>query len=70
MNRAVLQEVQLLGSVSRTRVEFEETIRLVAGGVFAPVKYVTDILPLDGLRRTLERQIDPNAPLLKTVITM
>lgn len=26
MNRAVLQEIQLIGSVSCTRVEFEETI--------------------------------------------
>ena len=70
MNRAVLQEVQLLGSVSCTRVEFEETIRLIASGAFDPVKYVTDILPLDGLQRALERQIDPNDPLLKTVIKM
>ena len=70
MNRAVLQEVQLLGSVSCTRVEFEETIRLIASGAFDPVKYVTDILPLDGLQRALERQINPNDPLLKTVIKM
>ena len=70
MNRAVLQEVQLLGSVSCTRVEFEETIDLIANGVIDPVKYVTDIIPLEDLQRALERQIDPNDPLLKTVVKM
>ena len=70
MNRAVLQEIQLLGSVSCTRVEFEETIDLIANGVIDPVKYVTDVIPLDGLQRALERQIDPNDPLLKTVVKM
>ena len=70
MNRAVLQEVRLLGSVSCTRVEFEETIDLIANGVIDPVKYVTDIIPLEDLQRALERQIDPNDPLLKTVVKM
>ena len=70
MNRAVLQEVQLLGSVSCTRVEFEETIDLIASGKFDPVKYVTDIVSLDDLQRTFERQIDPNDPLMKAVVKM
>lgn len=70
MNRAVLQEVQLFGSVSCTRVEFEETINLIASGVIDPVKYVTDIIPIEDLQRALERQIDPNDPLLKTVVKM
>ena len=69
MNRAVLREVRLIGSVSCTRVEFEETIDLIASGMIDPVKFVTDVLPLDDLQRALERQIDPNDPLLKTVIT-
>ena len=70
MNRAVLQEVQLIGSVSCTRVEFEETIELIASGMFNPEKYVTDILQLDDLQTALERQIAPEDPLLKTVIKM
>ena len=70
MNRAVLQEIQLLGSVSCTRVEFEETINLIASGMIEPEKYVTDILPLDDLQQAMQRQIDPNDPLLKTVIKM
>lgn len=68
MNRAVLQEIQLIGSVSCTRVEFEETINLIASGMIDPEKYVTDILPLEDLQTALERQIDPDDPLLKTVI--
>lgn len=70
MNRAVLQEIQLIGSVSCTRVEFEETIDLIASGVIDPEKYVTDILPLDELQNAMERQINPNDSLLKTVIKM
>ncbi|MBQ9372922.1 MAG: alcohol dehydrogenase catalytic domain-containing protein [Thermoguttaceae bacterium] len=70
MNRAVLQEIQLIGSVSCTRVEFEETIDLIASGLFDPTKYVTDVISLDDLQRALERQTDPNDPLLKTVVKM
>lgn len=68
MNRAVLQEVTLMGSVSCTRVEFEETIDLIARGMIDPGKYVTDILPLEKLQHAFERQIDPSDPMLKTVI--
>ena len=31
-------------------------------------KYVTDILTLDDLQKTLEKQIDSNDPLIKSVI--
>ena len=68
MNRAVLQEVSLLGSVSCSRVDFEETIDLIAKGMIHPEKYVTDILPLEELQHAFERQIDPRDPMLKTVI--
>lgn len=70
MNRAVLQEIQLIGSVSCTRTEFEETIDLIARGMIDPEKYVTDILPLEDLQTAMERQIAPDDPLLKTVIRM
>ncbi len=68
MNRAVLQEMTLIGSVSCTRKEFEETIDLIAGGMIDPEKYVTEVLPLEGLQQALERQIDPNDPMVKFVI--
>ena len=70
INRAVLQEIRLLGSVSCTRVEFEETIDLIAKGIIDPTRYVTDVIALDDLQRALERQIDPNDPLLKSVVKM
>lgn len=68
MNRAVLQEIQLIGSVSCTRKEFEETIDLIASGMIDPEKYVTEVLPLEGLQRALERQTDPQDPMVKFVI--
>ncbi len=68
LNRLVLNEIQLIGSVSCTRVEFEETIDLIASGFIDPEKYVTDVLPLDALQHVLERQIDPNDPMVKIVI--
>lgn len=68
MNRAVLQEMALIGSVSCTRKEFEETIDLIASGMIAPEKYVTEVLPLEGLQHALERQIDPNDPMVKFVV--
>lgn len=68
MNRAVLQEIQLIGSVSCTRKEFEETIDLIASGMIDPVKYVTEVLPLEGLQQALERQTDPQDPMVKFVI--
>ena len=68
MNRAVLQEIRLIGSVSCTRKEFEETIDLIASGMIDPEKYVTEVLPLEGLQRALERQTDPQDPMVKFVI--
>ena len=68
MNRAVLQEISLIGSVSCTRVEFEETIDLIAKGMIDPTRYVTEVLPLEGLQHAFERQTDPNDPALKFVV--
>lgn len=68
LNRAVLHEVRLTGSVSCTRKEFEETIDLIAKGVIDTEKYVTDILPLDQLQHAFEKQISPAESVLKTVI--
>lgn len=69
LNRAVLREVRLTGSVSCTRKEFEETIDLIAGGVIDVERYVTDVLPLDQLQYAFEKQVSPTATVLKTVIT-
>jgi len=33
-----------------------------------PEKYVTEVLPLEGLQRALERQTDPQDPMVKFVI--
>lgn len=68
INRAVLNEINLIGSVSCTRAEFEETIDLIAKGMINPEQYVTEVLPLDQLQQALERQIDPNDPMVKFVI--
>lgn len=68
INQAVLQEINLLGSVSCTRKEFEETIDLIASGMIDPEKYVTEVVPLDGLQHAFERQTDPNDPMVKFVI--
>lgn len=68
MNRVVLQEIDLIGSVSCTRREFEETIDLIASGMIEPEKYVTEVLPLDELQHAFERQVDPNDPMVKFVI--
>ena len=68
MNRAVLQEMELIGSVSCTRKEFEETIDLIATGMMEPEKYVTEVLPLEGLQHAFERQTDPEDPMVKFVV--
>lgn len=68
LNRAVLHEIRLTGSVSCTRKEFEETIDLIASGFLDVEKYVTDILPLEQLQQALEKQVSPTECVLKTVI--
>lgn len=68
INRAVLQEVQLLGSVSCTRKEFSETISIIANGLINPEHYVTDIIPLEKLQETFERLISTTDPILKAVV--
>lgn len=68
LNRAVLHEIRLTGSVSCTRKEFAETIDLIATGLMDVERYVTDILPLDQLQHAFEKQIDPAGHVLKTVI--
>lgn len=68
LNRAVLHEIRLTGSVSCTRKEFEETIDLIARGVINPEQYVTDIFSLDQLQYAFEKQVSPVDAVLKTVI--
>lgn len=68
MNRAVLQEIKLIGSVSCTRKEFEDTIDLIAKGTIDPEKYVTDIMSLDELQHAFERLTSKTDPVLKIVI--
>ena len=53
MTLAVLREMKLVGSVSCTRKEFEETIDLIAKGIIDPEKYVTDVLPLESFNTLL-----------------
>ena len=68
MSRAVLQKIIIIGNISCTRVEFEEIIDLIASGMIKSEKYVTDILTLDNLQKTMEKQIDSNDPLIKSII--
>lgn len=68
MNQAVLQEIRLVGSVSCTRVEFEETIDLIARGMIDPERYVTDIMPLSELQHAFERLTSKTDPVVKIVI--
>lgn len=70
MNRAVLQEVSLIGSVSCTRKEFEETIDLIASGMMEPEKYVTEVLPLEQLQQAFVRQTTADDPVVKIVIKL
>ncbi|WEI91766.1 zinc-dependent alcohol dehydrogenase [Enterococcus casseliflavus] len=68
LNRLVLQEIKLIGSVSCTRQEFEETIDLIASGMIDPTKYITDEYPLEKLQEALERQTLEDDPLVKAVV--
>lgn len=68
INRAVLQEISLLGSVSCTRKEFTDTIALIATGLINPERYVTDVIPLADLQKTFERLISTHDPILKAVV--
>ena len=68
INRAVLQEINLVGSVSCTREEFAGTIELIAKKVLDPEIYVTDIVSLDELQRTFERLTSSDDPILKAVV--
>ena len=68
INRAVLQEVRFIGSVSCTREEFAGTIDLIANGTINPEIYVTDIVKLEDLQRTFERLTSNNDPILKAVV--
>lgn len=49
MNKVVLKEIHLKGSVSCTCKEFTETIYLIASSMIIPEKYVTNLLPLEQL---------------------
>lgn len=68
INRVVLQEIRLIGSVSCTREEFEGTINLIARGTIDPEQYVTDVIPLEKLQNAFERQISRTDPILKAVV--
>ena len=68
VNRLVLKEVKLHGSVSCTRTEFTETINLIASGMVDAESFVTDIVPLDDLQHTFERLTDHNDQILKAVV--
>lgn len=68
VNRLVLKEVKLHGSVSCTRTEFTEIINLIATGMVDAESFVTDIVPLSDLQHTFERLTDPTDPILKAVV--
>lgn len=68
INRLVLHEIHLVGSVSCTRKEFEETINLIASGMIKPERYVTDVVPIAGMLHAFERLTSRTDPVLKIVM--
>ena len=68
INRIVLRDVRLIGSVSCTRVEFTETIELIAAGTIDTEKYATDVMSLEQLQHAFERLTSDTDPALKVVI--
>ena len=68
INRLVLRETHLIGSVSCTRKEFEETIDLIASGMIDPKRYVTDVVPIEDMQHAFERLTSRTDPVLKIVM--
>lgn len=69
INRLVLRETHLIGSVSCTRKEFSETIELIANGMIDPDRYnITDIVGLKGLQHAFERLTSKTDPVVKIVM--
>ncbi|MGI6722578.1 MAG: zinc-dependent alcohol dehydrogenase [Anaerovoracaceae bacterium] len=68
LNKIVLREIKLIGSVSCTRREFEETIDLIASGMLDADKYVTDVMPLEELQHAFERLTSSTDPVVKIVV--
>ena len=68
INRLVLRETHLIGSVSCTRKEFEETIDLIASGMIDPKRYVTDVVPIEDMQHAFERLTSRSDPVLKIVM--
>lgn len=68
INRLVLRETHLIGSVSCTRKEFSETIELIANGMIDPDRYITDIVGLEGLQHAFERLTSKTDPVVKIVM--
>lgn len=68
INRIVLHEIRLIGSVSCTRQEFTETIDLIASGTIDVEQYVTDVMSLEQLQLAFQRLTSPTDPVLKLVI--
>lgn len=69
INRIVLHDIRLIGSVSCTRTQFEETIDLIGSGMVDTERYITDVMPLDQLQHAFERLNSESDPVLKVVIT-
>lgn len=67
LNRLVLNEITLRGSVSCTRAEFDETIDLIARGVVDAESFVSDVYPLARLQDAFEKQVSKE-PFLKAVV--
>ncbi|MCI7302562.1 MAG: alcohol dehydrogenase catalytic domain-containing protein [Clostridiales Family XIII bacterium] len=68
LNKIVLREIRLMGSVSCTRKEFEETIDIIASGMIDADKYVTDVMKLDELQHAFERLTSKTDPVVKIVV--
>ena len=68
LNKIVLREIKLIGSVSCTRTEFEETIDLIASGMIDADKYISDVMKLDDLQHAFERLTSETDTAVKIVV--
>lgn len=68
LNKIVLHEIKLIGSVSCTRTEFEETIDLIASGMIDADKYISDVMKLDDLQHAFERLTSETDSAVKIVV--
>lgn len=65
----VLKEIHLVGSIAYSMKEYGvDTVNLISKGGFDPLKYVTDILPLEDIQTGFERLTSGSDPAIKILV--